>query len=123
MAAAEFEKTKRIRDAASAGARARSTGRPASSKERLDAKPKGGKEILEEMEMIAISKPEWEQQNRQLQAEKAENDRELEKIRAAARDEFRREFNITRAEPVDVTELFYREQSSPGRRRTTSRPD
>ncbi|RIK85874.1 MAG: hypothetical protein DCC67_03525 [Planctomycetota bacterium] len=38
----------------------------------------------------------------------------VEQIREAAREELRREFNITRAEPVDVTELFYREQSARG---------
>ena len=36
----------------------------------------------------------------------------LAQIREDARDEFRREFNITRADTVDVTELFYREQAS-----------
>lgn len=37
---------------------------------------------------------------------------EVQKIRAEARDEFRREFNITRADPIDVTDLFYREQAA-----------
>jgi hypothetical protein len=36
----------------------------------------------------------------------------LRQNRAEARDEFRREFNITRDESLDVTDLFYREQAA-----------
>jgi len=68
--------------------------------------------ILEALQMIAVDKKEWEQTNQRLEAERTRTDDELQQIRADAREEFRREFNITRSESIDVTDLFYREQSA-----------
>ena len=62
--------------------------------------------------MIAVEKAHWESMHQELQTARDGTEHEAAQIRDHARDEFLREFNITRPESVDVTELFYREQSA-----------
>ena len=62
--------------------------------------------------MMAVEKEQWERMNQELGAAQQREEEEVAQIRADARDEFRRELNITRSEPLDVTELFYREQTA-----------
>ena len=50
--------------------------------------------------------------NQELKATRSRSEQEEAEIRAEAREAFRREYNITQTETVDVTELFYREQAA-----------
>ena len=112
VAAAEFEKTKRIRDAQRKQELELARLEAQHQKDVLLQNRKAAESILEALTMIAVDKEEWERTNERLQSKQERTDGEVQQIRAEARDEFRREFNITRTEPVDVTELFYREQSA-----------
>lgn len=112
VAAAEFEKTKRIRDAERKLDLELAQLEAQHQKDVLQRNRKAAEGILAAIDMIAVEKDEWDQLKQRLAAEQARSDGEVQKIRAEAREEFRREFNITRADPLDVTELFYREQAA-----------
>lgn len=112
VAAAEFEKTKRIRDAQRKQELELARLDAQHQKDVLLRNRQAAESILEALQMIAVDKKEWEQTNQRLEAERTRTDDELQQIRADAREEFRREFNITRSESIDVTDLFYREQSA-----------
>jgi hypothetical protein len=112
VAAAEFEKTKRIGDAQRKQELELARLEAQHQKDMLHRNRQAAESILDALNMTAVDKKEWEQLNQQLQTERTRTDHEIQQLRAAARDEFLREFNITRKEPIDVTELYYREQSA-----------
>jgi hypothetical protein len=112
VATAEFEKTKRIRDAERKLELELARLEAQHQKDVLLRNRQAAEAILTAIDMIAVEKKEWDQLNQGLLAEQARSDGEVRKIRAVAQDEFRREFNITRADSIDVTDLFYREQAA-----------
>jgi chromosome segregation ATPase len=112
VAAAEFEKTKRIRDAERKLELELAWLEAQHQKDVLLRNRQAAEGILAAIDMIAVEKDDWDQLNQRLAADQARSDGEVQRIRAETRDEFRREFNITRAEPLDVTDLFYREQAA-----------
>jgi hypothetical protein len=68
--------------------------------------------ILESLDMVAVGKEQWHQVQQELQDARDRTEDEAARIREDARAEFRREFNITRPDVVDVTELFYHQQAA-----------
>ena len=112
VASAEFEKTKRIRDAERKLELELARLEAQHQKDVLLRNRQAAEGILAAIDMVAVEKDRWDQLNQGLLAEQARSDSEVQKIRAESRDEFRREFNITRADPIDVTDLYYREQAT-----------
>jgi len=112
VAAAEFEKSKRIRDAQRQQELELARYQAQHQKDALLQNRQAAESILEALEMVAVGKKEWDGINQRLQAQQDRTEQELQQIREEAREECRREFNITRTEAVDVTELFYREQAA-----------
>jgi hypothetical protein len=112
VAAAEFETTKRIREAQRKQELELARLDAQHQKDVLRQNRQAAESILESLEMVAVDKSEWERINQQTETDRIRNDDELRQNRAEARDEFRREFNITRDESLDVTDLFYREQAA-----------
>ncbi len=112
VAAAQFEKTKRVRDARREQELALAELEAQHHKDLLQRNQQTAESILDSLGMTAVSKELWDRINQQAQAERERDEEEVKQIRAEAREELRREFNITRAELVDVTDLFYREQAA-----------
>jgi hypothetical protein len=112
VAAAEFERTKRIREAQRKQELELARLESQHQKDVLLRNRQAAESILEALEMIAVDKNEWQRLNQRLENEQKRSDDELQQVRAAAREEFRREFNITRSEPIDVTDLYYREHAA-----------
>lgn len=112
VAAAEFEKTKRIRDAQRQQELELAKLNAQHQKDMLLQNQQAAEAILNSLEMIAVDKDEWERMNQRFQIERERTEDELQQLRAETREEFRREFNITRNGAVDVTDLFYREQAA-----------
>jgi len=112
VAAAEFEKTKKI-------TKARRTQELELAQ--LDAEHQTAvvqrnrqvaDSILESLEMVAVGKEAWERMHQQIQTEQKDTEHEMAQIREEVREEFRREFNVTQPEAIDVTDLYYREQAA-----------
>ena len=112
VAAAEFEKTKKISEAKRDQEIELAQLEAQHQKDVLRQNRQAAESILESLEMIAVDKNEWEAVQKERQTGRQRTEQEVEQIREDARDEFRREFNITRPDAVDVTELFYREQAA-----------
>jgi hypothetical protein len=112
IATAEFEKTKRIGDAQRKQELELAQLDAQHQKDVLQRNQRAAELILEGLGLTAIEKEAWEETNQRLQTARERTDEEVHQIRDDAREALRREFNITRTEPVDVTELFYREQTS-----------
>ena len=112
VAEAEFEKTKKISEAKRAQEMELAQLEARHRKDVLQQNRQAAESILESLDMIAVGKEQWEQTHQELQASRQRTEEEKARIREEARDEFRREFNITRSDSVDVTDLFYREQAS-----------
>lgn len=112
VAAAEFEKNKKVNEARRAQELELARLDAQHQKDVLQRNRQAVESILESLGMTALSKAEWERMQQQLQASRDRTEDEAARIRDEAREEFRREFNITRPDPVDVTELFYREQAA-----------
>lgn len=64
-------------------------------------------ELLASLELVGVEKAVWEGCQQAGSAETLRNDEELAGIREESREQFRREYNITTSEPLNVTELFY----------------
>ena len=63
--------------------------------------------LLAELNFIAVEKADWERYEQAGPAESARSEEEINRIRDDARESFRREYNITTPDPLDVTDLFY----------------
>lgn len=111
VAAAEFEKTKKIGEAKRTRELELAQLDAQHQKDVLQRNRQAAESILESLEMIAVSKEQWDRTQQELQATRERTEDEAAQIRADAREELRREFNITQPDSVDVTELFYREQA------------
>jgi len=112
VAAAEFEKAKKIAEARRTQELELAQLDAQHQKDVLQRNRQAAESILESLDMIAVGKEQSERMHQELQAARDRTEDETARIREDARDEFRREFNITRPDPVDVTELFYREQAA-----------
>lgn len=64
-------------------------------------------ELLAALGLVGVEKTEWEQYQQAEPTEAARSEEEIAAIREQAREDFRREYNITTADPIDVTDLFY----------------
>jgi len=112
VAAAEFEKAKKISEAKRARELELAQLDAQHQKDVLQRNRDAAESILESLDMIAVRKEEWERMDQDLQASRDRTDAEAALIREDAREEFRREFNITQPDSVDVTELFNREKAT-----------
>lgn len=112
VAAAEFEKAKRIRDTERKLELELARLETQHQKDVLLQNRQAAEAVLAALEMIGVKKEEWDQLHQRLGSQQDRSDSEIQRIYAEARNEFRREFNITRDESIDVTELFYREQAT-----------
>ncbi|MCH8042184.1 MAG: hypothetical protein IID44_00565 [Planctomycetes bacterium] len=112
VAAAEFEKTKKIGEAKRSQELELAQLDAQHQTDVLQRNRQAAESILESLEMIAVEKEHWQRMHEETQAARDRTEQEAAQIREASRDEFRREFNITRTETVDVTDLFYREQAA-----------
>lgn len=112
VAAAEFEKTKKLLDTKQAQELELARLDAQHQKDVLQRNRQSAESILDALEMIAVDKEQWGRMHQELQAARDRTEQEAAEIREQARGELRREFNITRPEPVDVTDLFYREQAA-----------
>ncbi len=112
LAAAEFEKTKRIGETKRAQELALAQLQAQHQKDILHANQEAADSILKSLEKVAVRKSDWDLMNQELKATRSRTEQEEAEIRGEAREAFRREYNITQTETVDVTELFYREQAA-----------
>jgi hypothetical protein len=67
--------------------------------------------ILAAVDMLAVSKAEWDDLQQQLQQQGQQDEATLESFRRQCEDDVKRSYNITSAEVFDVTELYYRHKS------------
>ncbi len=112
VAAAEFERTKKIREAQQMQELELAQLEAQHQKDVLRRNRQAAESILESLDMIAVGKEPWQRMQQELQAVRERSEQEAAQIREDAREGFCREFNITRPDSVDVTELFYREQAA-----------
>jgi hypothetical protein len=80
-------------------------------KQLLDAKSETLDAMLKNLGLAKINPAELEQLNQQAAEHRSLVDEEVESIRQRAIGEFKRQFNVTAGEPLDVTDLFYREKA------------
>lgn len=114
VASAEFAKAKRIREVQRQQELEIAQLEAQYQKDVLQRNRQTADSILESLEMTAVDKGEWAKLQQELQARHLRSEDEAKQIRDQTFSDFRREFNITRSEPVDVTDLFYREQAARG---------
>ncbi len=113
-AAAEFEKTKRIRAVEREQELALAKLDAEHQRQVIERNRKAADAVLQTLGMVAVEKQQWEELQQRPKQVQQLSEAELEACRDEARAELRREYNITRAEPLDVTDLYYREQSARG---------
>lgn len=80
-------------------------------KDIMQANQQAAKDILIKVGMMPVKRKDWEKMKKELDEKKQLADTEVQEIRKNAKEEFRKEFNITVAEALDVTELYYRQRS------------
>ncbi|TWU45590.1 hypothetical protein Q31b_07650 [Novipirellula aureliae] len=80
-------------------------------KQLLEAKSDALDAMLKDLGMAKINPIELEQLRQQAAEQRSLAEQEVESIRQSAIDEFKRQFNVTAGEPLDVTDLFYREKA------------
>jgi hypothetical protein len=114
VAAVEFAKAKRIREVQRQQELEIAQLEALHQKDVLQRNRQTADSILEALEMTAVSKSEWAKLQQEIHAQRLRGEDETKQIRDQAYSDFRREFNITRSEPVDVTDLYYREQAARG---------
>ncbi|MFC1758786.1 hypothetical protein ACFL2H_08465 [Planctomycetota bacterium] len=109
--AAEFEKEKELkrirREHELSLAELEATHR----KQLLDANSKALDAMLEKMGVAKIVPSELEQLRQQAAEHRSLAEKEIESIRQSAINELKRQLNVTAGEPLDVTDLFYREKA------------
>jgi len=67
--------------------------------------------LLKQLGLAKIDPRELEQLKQQSQNNQAKSEQETQSIRQSAIADFKRQFNLNSAEPLDVTDLFYREKA------------
>lgn len=112
IAAAEFEKTKAINNAKRTQEIELATLAAQHEMDVLQRNRQAADAILEALEMVAVEKQQWERVQQQVQDKCDKSEEDLTELREQTREEMRRQYNITRPEAIDVTDLFYREQAA-----------
>ncbi len=77
----------------------------------LDTKTEALDTMLKNLGLTKIVPAELERLKQQAAEQRALGEQETESIRAAAVNEFKRQYNVSATEPLDVTDLFYREKA------------
>jgi len=80
-------------------------------KQLLEAKLETLDAMLKQLGFTKIIPSELEVLKQQALANQTRSEQELETIRQSAINEFKRTFNLNADEPIDVTDLFYREKA------------
>jgi hypothetical protein len=110
-AAAEFEKSKKINqikrqqelDIAELDAQ--------HQKNVLQTNRKAAERILADLGMVAVSQDQWQQAQQSVEQREQWGQQQLEETREKAKQEVLKAYNITSAETIDVTDLYYRHQA------------
>ncbi|TWU33355.1 coiled-coil domain-containing protein [Novipirellula artificiosorum] len=77
----------------------------------LDANLEAADGLLSELGFTRIAPAEYEHLKQQAESNQTRSEQEVQAIEAAAIDEFRKRFSISSNDPIDVTELYYRERA------------
>jgi len=77
----------------------------------LDAKSEALDKMLQDLSLTKIAPSELERLQQQAAEQSALGEAEIKSIRDASVSEFKRQFNVSANEPLDVTDLFYREKA------------
>ena len=108
---AEFEKNKKVsqikRDQEVAVAELETEHK----KRILQSNTEVAEKILAGAGMMGVLRSEWEGVQQELQQQREQDESQLAAMRKQLEDEFKRTYNITSAELIDVTDLYYRHQS------------
>lgn len=80
-------------------------------KQILQANLKSVDQILTSVQMVRVNREEWESLQRQVTENRQRSEQDLQELLERTRQEVRRSYNITSAEPFDVTDLFYRQRA------------
>jgi len=110
-AAMEFERTKKINETRRAQELAILELEAQHNKQVLQLDRAAADKILAGLGLQAVANDELERLNRLAAEQTSLGDQQRAELRERAREEVRKEYNITMAEAVDVTRMFYREQS------------
>jgi hypothetical protein len=110
-AALQFERTKRINETKRSQELAILELQSQHNKSVVQLNRQTADKILEQLGLEAISREQRERLEQQSQQQSHLGEEQQESIRRQAREEVRKEYNITMPEVIDVTRLYYREQS------------
>ena len=110
-AAMEFERTKKINETRRAQELAILELQAQHNKQVLQLDRAAADKILSGLGLQAVANDELERLNRLAAEQTSLSDEQRAELRERAREEVRKEYNITMSEAVDVTRMFYREQS------------
>jgi hypothetical protein len=77
---------------------------------RLDRE--SAEKILNGLQLVAVTESEQDSQRREIDSLREQLNRQNEAETEKLREQFRREYNITTTEPIDVTALYYHHQSA-----------
>ncbi|QDT02908.1 hypothetical protein K227x_12870 [Rubripirellula lacrimiformis] len=80
-------------------------------KQMLDANIEALDAMLKNLGLAKVDPAELESLHQQAAEHRALAEQEVQSIRRAAVDEFKQQFNVNASEPMDVTDLFYREKA------------
>jgi hypothetical protein len=105
--AAEFEKNKKINQIKRDQDLAVAELTVQCKKQILQQNVEAAKEILAGASMVAVSQVEWDSLNQRLQQQRELDEAAQATIRRQCEEEFKRNYNITTGEVLDVTALFY----------------
>lgn len=110
-AALEFERTKKINETKRAQELAIMELESQHNKSVLQLNRQAADKILSQLDMQAVANDQWERMQQQFEQQTSIDDQQRTDLRERAREELRKEYNITMPEVIDVTRLFYREQN------------
>lgn len=106
-----FERTKQISEVKQSQELELARLRHEHQKEVMRLDREAAEKILSGLNMVAVEASHRENEQAELQRMKDSLSQQSEVNEEAIKDRFRREYNITTAEPIDVTALFYRHQA------------
>lgn len=77
----------------------------------MQSNQQAAKDILVKVGMMPVKRADWEKLKKELEEKQKLQEQEILEVQEKAREQFRKEFNITMGEALDVTDLFYRQRS------------
>jgi hypothetical protein len=107
----EFEKQKKIKETKRSQELAIAELETQHKKDILQLNRKAADDILAGLGMLAVSESDWAQKQKEYKDEETAVDLQRAEIRERAREELRKEYNITMSDVIDVTALYYQEQA------------